>query len=852
MKGLSFHPKRPWILASLHSGVIQLWDYRMGTLIDRFDEHDGPVRGVCFHKSQPLFVSGGTSRKRSRREPGFARARDRPSGARLLAKKPYNRKPVGSGKITTPVFDRRGLQRGERLSPSLSVFARARDTGVARVVFARRSPFAPADRSRFPSSRSLFVDHNLSPRSFSSPHNRFAFIGDDYKIKVWNYKLRRCLFTLLGHLDYIRTVQFHQEYPWIVSASDDQTIRIWNWQSRNCVSVLTGHNHYVMSAMFHPKEDLVVSASLDQTVRVWDIGGLRKKSVAPGDDSHGMRGAHNVNNDLFGGGDAVVKYVLEGHDRGVNWASFHPSLPLIVSGADDRQVKLWRMNDTKAWEVDTLRGHVNNVSCVMFHARQDIIVSNSEDKSIRVWDMSKRSGTQTFRREHDRFWILAAHPEVNLLAAGHDSGMIVFKLERERPAYAHHQGTLYYVKDRYLRAYDYQSQRDNPLISIRRAGGAASAAGPRSLSYNPAENAVLINFDSDGGSYELHVLPKDSANARGEVTSDSRRGSGSSAVFVARNRFAVLDKSSHTILVKNLRDEVTKKCTPPDAQTDAIFYAGTGTLLCRSEDKMVLYDVQQRTAMAELATPQIKYVVWSADMSLVAMLSKHAIVIANRKLGHACTVHETIRVKSGAWDDSGVFIYTTLNHIKYALPNGDAGIIRTLDVPVYLTKVFGNVLYCLDRDGRNRQIQIDTSEYMFKLALIQRKYDQVLTMIKSGSLCGQSIIAYLQQKGFPEVALHFVKVSGRFPHPAVLDLGFSKFPIAPDDDPTSQLFARRRCRDSTTNTSLTSLRGECLEFVGNSCSLFCMSRAERRASEDRFLVFPLDTKTDFCVSLLVF
>lgn len=39
--GLSFHPKRPWILASLHNGVIQLWDYRMCTLIDKFDEHDG-------------------------------------------------------------------------------------------------------------------------------------------------------------------------------------------------------------------------------------------------------------------------------------------------------------------------------------------------------------------------------------------------------------------------------------------------------------------------------------------------------------------------------------------------------------------------------------------------------------------------------------------------------------------------------------------------------------------------------------------------------------------------------------------------------------------------------------------
>ncbi|GBG90440.1 hypothetical protein CBR_g50687 [Chara braunii] len=634
VKGLSFHPKRPWILASLHSGIIQLWDYRMGTLIDRFDEHDGPVRGVHFHKSQPLFVSG----------------------------------------------------------------------------------------------------------------------GDDYKIKVWNYKLRRCLFTLLGHLDYIRTVQFHQEYPWIVSASDDQTIRIWNWQSRNCISVLTGHNHYVMCAAFHIKEDLVVSASLDQTVRVWDISALRKKTVAPAED---ILRLPQMNTDLFGGGDAVVKYVLEGHDRGVNWAAFHPTLPLIVSGADDRQVKLWRMNDTKAWEVDTLRGHVNNVSCVMFHARQDIIVSNSEDKSIRVWDMSKRIGVQTFRREHDRFWILAAHPEMNLLAAGHDSGMIVFKLERERPAYAVHGGTLYYIKDRYLRTYDYSSGRDNPLISIRRTGSSGMNQGPRSLSYNPAENAVLVCSDVEGGSYELYVIPKDSSGR--SDSQEGKRSMGASAVFVARNRFAVLDKVHNQILIKNLRNEVTKKCPAPCPTTDAIFYAGTGSLLCRSDDRIVLFDVQQRIAVGELSTPFVKYVVWSGDMNHVALLSKHSVIIASKKLVQKCTIHETIRVKSGAWDDSGVFVYTTLNHIKYCLPNGDSGIIRTLDVPVYVTRVSGNSVFCLDRDGKNRVIQIDCTEYTFKLALLQKKYDDVLQMIRSSQLCGQSIIAYLQQKGFPEVALHFVK-----------------------------------------------------------------------------------------------
>jgi WD40 repeat protein len=109
---------------------------------------------------------------------------------------------------------------------------------------------------------------------------------------------------------------------------------------------MTGHNHYTMCAQFHPKEDLIVSASLDQSVRVWDISGLRKKHSAPTtmtfEDQ--MARANQNQADMFGNTDAVVKFVLEGHDRGVNWVAFHPTLPLIVSAGDDRLVKLWRMS----------------------------------------------------------------------------------------------------------------------------------------------------------------------------------------------------------------------------------------------------------------------------------------------------------------------------------------------------------------------------------------------------------------------------------------------------------------------------------------------------------------------------
>jgi len=610
----------------------------MCTLIDRYDEHDGPVRGIDFHSNQPLFVSG----------------------------------------------------------------------------------------------------------------------GDDYKIKVWNYKQKRCIFTLLGHLDYIRTTFFHKEYPWIVSASDDQTIRIWNWQSRTCICVLTGHNHYVMCAQFHLTEDLVASASLDQTVRIWDIGGLRKKTVAPGAGGLDEHLRNPSGTDLFGSSDAVVKHLLEGHDRGVNWVSFHPTLPLLVSAADDRQIKLWRMNDSKAWEVDTCRGHYNNVSCVLFHPRQDLILSNSEDRSIRVWDMAKRSGVQTFRRESDRFWVIAAHPTLNVFAAGHDSGMLVFKLERERPAYTMHQNTLYYVKDRFLRRYEFGTSKDVPVMAVRRNGTPQYKSSPHLLAYNAAENAILLcsnTTNPDNAYYELFALPKDPDPSNPEYV-EGKRSSGLTAIWLARNRFAVLDKT-YQLIIKNLRNEVTKKVQCPPC--DCIFYAGTGHLLLKDADTVTLFDVQQKRALNSVRVSKVKYVVWSPDMTHVALLGRNALAICNRKLQCLCTVNENMRLKSAGWEDSGVLIYTTSNHIKYALTNGDHGIIRTLDLPIYITMVRGSNVYCLDREGKTRVLTVDPTEYKFKLALINRKYDEVLHMVRTAKLVGQSIIAYLQQKGYPEVALHFVK-----------------------------------------------------------------------------------------------
>lgn len=102
--------------------------------------------------------------------------------------------------------------------------------------------------------------------------------------------------------------------------------------------------------------------------------------------------------------------------------------------------------------------------------------------------------------------------------------------------------------------------------------------------------------------------------------------------------------------------------------------------------------------------------------------------------------------------------------------NSDNGIIRTLDETVYLTKVKGRSVYCLDRQAKPKVLTIDPTEYRFKMALVKRNYDEMLQIIKNSNLVGQSIISYLQKKGYPEVIYFnlFVILEGRLTNPRLL------------------------------------------------------------------------------------
>jgi WD40 repeat protein len=143
----------------------------------------------------------------------------------------------------------------------------------------------------------------------------FLAASDDMRMRVFNYNTMEKIKDFEAHADYIRSLEVHPTLPYVLSSSDDMTIKLWDWdRGFDCTQLFEGHAHYVMQVKINPKDtNTFASASLDRTIKVWGLG------------SH------------------VPHYTLEGHERGVNCVDYYPSgdKPYILSGADDRTVKIW-------------------------------------------------------------------------------------------------------------------------------------------------------------------------------------------------------------------------------------------------------------------------------------------------------------------------------------------------------------------------------------------------------------------------------------------------------------------------------------------------------------------------------
>jgi len=107
--------------------------------------------------------------------------------------------------------------------------------------------------------------------------NSFSHVGPflasgsrDKSVKVWDVSTGLCLFSLLGHDNWVRGISWHPGGKYLLTASDDKSLRVWDIQHRRCHKRLDAHTHFATSLDFHRSQPYVVTGSVDQTVKVWE------------------------------------------------------------------------------------------------------------------------------------------------------------------------------------------------------------------------------------------------------------------------------------------------------------------------------------------------------------------------------------------------------------------------------------------------------------------------------------------------------------------------------------------------------------------------------------------------------
>ncbi|MEA5505073.1 NB-ARC domain-containing protein [Halotia wernerae UHCC 0503] len=258
--------------------------------------------------------------------------------------------------------------------------------------------------------------------------------SEDGTIKLWDLATDSCIKTLSGHTDWLKSIAFSSSGI-LASGSLDQTIRLWDIKSGNCLGILTGHLNGILAIAFVKDRNILASCSIDGTIRLWDITTQKCLKTLQGHTNSIDAIAVNPQGTLIASGaddfslrlwDISSGECLRTFKSRNNWvkavacspifSSVSPQsaiLPMIVSGNEDRTVRLW----TAAGECRILSGHTDLIFAVDFTPDGRTVASGSADQTIRLWDVATNQCTKVLQGHTGMVTGVAFSPDGRLLAS---------------------------------------------------------------------------------------------------------------------------------------------------------------------------------------------------------------------------------------------------------------------------------------------------------------------------------------------------------------------------------------------------------------------------------------------------
>ena len=189
----------------------------------------------------------------------------------------------------------------------------------------------------------------------------------DKTLKLWKVKNDRIELEneFKGHKSLVTFVSLSPDGQYIATGHLDGTIRLWNFQG-SILQTLVGHKENVISIVFGLDGKTLVSGSADSTVRLWDIEDISSNQL-----SHEQK-------------DNFINQPFQAHDSSVSAVGISSDRQTIVSGSQDKTVRIWNNKGKPIGK--TFEEHGEAITAVAISPDGKMIYSGSKDKTVRVSD----------------------------------------------------------------------------------------------------------------------------------------------------------------------------------------------------------------------------------------------------------------------------------------------------------------------------------------------------------------------------------------------------------------------------------------------------------------------------------
>ncbi|XP_047450209.1 coatomer subunit beta'-like [Mugil cephalus] len=248
-KSVDLHPTEPWLLVSLYSGTVVVWNHETQMMVKTFELCDLPVRVARFVARKHWVIAGADDMQ-----------------LRVLNYNTLER---------VYMFEAHAdYIRCIAVHPTQPYVLTSSDDMLIKLW----------DWDRKWTCSQVFEGHAhyvmqvvINPKD----NNQFASASLDRTIKVWQLGSKTPNFTLEGHEKGVNCVDYYSggDKPYLISGADDHLIKIWDYQNKTCVQTLEGHAQNVTCVSFHPELPIILTGSEDGTVRVWHSNTYRLENT---------------------------------------------------------------------------------------------------------------------------------------------------------------------------------------------------------------------------------------------------------------------------------------------------------------------------------------------------------------------------------------------------------------------------------------------------------------------------------------------------------------------------------------------------------------------------------------------